>query len=268
MAAAIPALGRHCAMTFSLVSEAAGISKQMEVALAPIADRLDPQRGFQFPMRVVVVKRVERAGALQKSETARVEIGKGRDLQRLAVGDGAPQPFAAAGQNLQSGRLVDRGADIVGAAMVEAAEEVGARPWRPNPSLSTATRAISVVSVSMMVVSSGTQRKAKRAGNARRIEQRMNGQSIRGRIGLFDPELAEKRKFLARFVAAPNRETASRDAERLAVRPRAVEARALENRHILEALLVATLRTRKPEKPRSPRTAGGCSLPKSKSAAS
>ena len=65
----------------------------------------------------------------------------------------------------------------------------------------------------------------------------MKGQRVGGRVGLFDPELAEQGKFLARLVPGPNRETASSDAEGLGVRPRAIEVRALKNRHVFEALL-------------------------------
>ena len=82
-----------------------------------------------------------------------------------------------------------------------------------------------------------TQREAKGAGDARRIEQRLNGERIRRRVGLFDPELAEQRKFLARIVAGPNRKAARGEAEGLGVRPRAVEGRALEDRHVFEALV-------------------------------
>ena len=121
--------------------------------------------------------------------------------------------------------------------MVEAAEEIGAGHGAESQLVDRYARdqrRLGVDDGGFL----GTQREAKGACDARRIEQRMNSQSIRGRIGLFDPELAEKRKFLARFVAAANREPASRHAERLAARPRAVEARALEDRHILEALVV------------------------------
>ena len=112
-------------MTFSLVCGFGRDLQQTEVALAPVADRLDPQRWLEFPMRFVIVKCVEGTAALQKSETARIEVGESRDLQGLAVGDRAPEPFAASGQNLQSGRLVDGGADVIDKAMVEAAEQVG-----------------------------------------------------------------------------------------------------------------------------------------------
>ena len=65
----------------------------------------------------------------------------------------------------------------------------------------------------------------------------MKGQRAGGRIGLFDPELAEQRKFLAWLVAGPNCEPARGDAEGLGVRARAVEVRALEDRHVFEALV-------------------------------
>ncbi len=65
----------------------------------------------------------------------------------------------------------------------------------------------------------------------------MKGQRARGRSGLFDPELAEQGKFLARLVPGPNRKTASGDAEGLGVRPRPIEVRALKDRHVFVALL-------------------------------
>ena len=65
----------------------------------------------------------------------------------------------------------------------------------------------------------------------------MKGQRVGGRVGLLDPELAEQRKFLARLVAGPNCEPARGDAEGLGVGPRAKEVRALEDRHVFEALV-------------------------------
>ena len=56
-------------------------------------------------------------------------------------------------------------------------------------------------------------------------------------LGFSTQNSRNKRKFLARLVAGPNREPARGDAEGLAARPRAIEARALEDRHIFEALV-------------------------------
>src|SRR5882757_2308002 len=76
-------------------------------------------------MRIVVVKRIKGAAALQKTETARVHIREGRNLQSVSIGDRAPKPLAGASQDLQSSRLVGRGADIVGTSMIEGTEQIG-----------------------------------------------------------------------------------------------------------------------------------------------
>src|SRR5271163_846777 len=63
------------------------------------------------------------------------------------------------------------------------------------------------------------------------------GEGVRRRIGLFDPELAKQREFFSRVVAGPDRQAARREAEGLGVGSRAVKGRALEDRHIFEALV-------------------------------
>ena len=216
--AAMPALGRHWAMTFSLVSESAGISSRRRSPSRPIADRLDPQRGLQFPMRLVVVERVEGAAALQKTEAARVHVGKGRDLQGLPIGDRPPQPLAVSGQDLQAGRLVGRGAHVVGTPMIERAEEIG-RGHGPEAQL-VGRRPRDQRHLG--VDDGGVRgRIVKRKAPVTLVEssKRLDGERIRRRVGLLDPELAEQRKFLARLVAGPDREAARGEAEGLAVAP-------------------------------------------------
>ncbi len=77
----------------------------------------------------------------------------------------------------------------------------------------------------------------------------MKSQGVGGWIGLFDPEFSEQGKFLARLVTGPNRKTASGNAEGLGVRARAIEIRALKDRHIFESLFGSSedAQPRKPE---------------------
>ena len=82
----------------------------------------------------------------------------------------------------------------------------------------------------------GAQGEAKGAGHARRIEQRVNGQRVGGGARLFDPQRAEKWKFLALGVAGADRQAARVDAVGLAAREAAKKCRALEDRRVLPAL--------------------------------
>src|ERR1700729_1826445 len=82
-----------------------------------------------------------------------------------------------------------------------------------------------------------TDRKAKGSSDACGIEQGLHSERIRRRIGLFDPELAEQRKFFARVITGPDSKAASGKAEGLGVGSRPVKGRALEDRHIFEALV-------------------------------
>ena len=84
-----------------------GNFEQHDLAVSPIADRFDPKRGPELPVGVVVAERFEIAVALQQSETARILVAEGGDLQRFAIGDGAPYPFSRAGQDLQTGHVID-----------------------------------------------------------------------------------------------------------------------------------------------------------------
>ena len=89
----------------------------------------------------------------------------------------------------------------------------------------------------MMVISVGRSVKRKAPVTLAEFEQRVKGERVRRRGGLFDPELAEQRKLFPRLVAGADRKAARGEAERLGVRTGAIEARALKDRNVLEALV-------------------------------
>ncbi len=170
-----------------------GNFEQDHFALAPVADRLDPQRGAQFPMRGVVVEGVQDARALEKAEAARIHVAERGNLQGVATGDRAPQPFAGAGENLQSPDVVDGGAHVVGAPMIERAEDIGRRHRAEAEMIDRDARHQRQFGVDDRGFA-GAQGEMKGSGQARRIEQRVNGQRVRGGARLFDPQRAEQRE--------------------------------------------------------------------------
>src|ERR1700722_12798136 len=187
-------------------------------------------------MRLVVVEGVEGAASLQKTEAAWVHVGKGREMQSLPIGDWPPEPLAFSGQDLQSSRFMGRRTHVVGTPMIERAEKIG-RGHSPEPQ-SVDSRPCDQRHLG--VDDGGVRRadrKAKGASNTCGVEQGLNGERIRRRIGLLDPELAEQREFFARIVTGPHCKAACGEAEGLGVRTRAVKGRALEDCHIFEALV-------------------------------
>ena len=89
----------------------------------------------------------------------------------------------------------------------------------------------------MMVASAGRIVKRKAPVTLVGIEQGLDSERICRRVGLLDPERAEHRKFFARLVAGPDCKAACGKAEGLDVASRAIKGRALEDRHIFEALV-------------------------------
>jgi hypothetical protein len=69
---------------------------QLDGPLAPFAHGLDPQARPPFEALVVVLEGAIVALALQKAEAARVVVHESRNLQRLGIVYGAPQPLAVA----------------------------------------------------------------------------------------------------------------------------------------------------------------------------
>ncbi len=181
-------------------------------------------------MRLVVVIGIEAAIALQHAEAARVLVDESGDLQRSAVGDRTPDPFAGAGQNLQArrcrGRWRARRRDEGG----RAGRTDKRPPWTPRPRWSTSTRAKSVSSVSMIVASPA--RTVKRKAPVRLVEssRAWTIKRVGRRARLFDPERSEYRKFLALRIAGADRQAARGKAVALASGERAEEGRAMEDR--------------------------------------
>src|SRR3984957_8151218 len=215
-----------------------GNFEQHDLAVSPIADRFDPERGPELPVRVVVAERFEIAVAMQQSETARILVAEGGDLQRFAIGDGAPYPFSRAVQDLQTGHVIDVLAHVVAAAVIEAAEHIHARHRTEPDMVDRYTREQRQFGVDDGGVP-GVQGEAEGASQAGGIEQRVDDERVGGGARLLDPERAKQWKFLALRIARANRKAARADAIELSSREAAKERRALKNRRILPTLAAA-----------------------------
>src|ERR1700722_14168756 len=186
-------------------------------------------------MLVVVLKRIKRTAALKKAVAVRVLVDKSRYLQRLTIGYRTPNPFALAGEHLQPVDLVNVRADFVHLGMEQVAEQIDAAHRAQAEMVDGDTCENRQFGVDNRRLS-GAQREAKGAGDARRVEQSVNDQSIGGERRLFDPHRAKKRKFLALRISGVNRQAARRDPERLTAGLGAKEARPLIDRHFLKTL--------------------------------
>src|SRR5271156_4475925 len=215
-----------------------GNFEQHDLAVSPIADRFDPKRGPELPVRVVVAERIEIAVALQQSETARILVAEGGDLQRLAIGDGAPYPFPRAGQDLQTGHVIDILAHVIAAEVTQAAEQIHARHRAEPEMVDGDTREQRQFGVDDGGVP-GVQGEAEVASQAGGIEQRVDDERVGGRARLLDPERAEQWKFFALRIARANRKAARADAIALSSREAAEERRTLKNRRVFPTIAAA-----------------------------
>src|ERR1700677_2373640 len=158
-------------------------------------------------MRLVVAERIEIAIALQQTETTRILVAEGGDLQRLAIGDGTPYPFPRAGQDLQAGHVIDALAKVVAAAVIETAEQIHAGHRAEPQMIDRGARKQRQFGVDDGGVS-GVQSETVGAGQARGVEERVNHKRVRGGARLLNPERAEQRKFLALRISGADRKTA------------------------------------------------------------
>src|SRR5271168_4265368 len=162
-------------------------------------------------MRLVVAERIETAVALQQTETTRILVAEGGDLQRLAIGNGTPYPFPRAGQDLQTGHVIDALAQVVAAMVIEAAEQIHAGHRAEPEIIDRGARKQRQFGFDDGGVS-GVQGEAVGAGQARGVEESVNYERVRCRARLLDPERAEEWKFLALGISRANRKAARADA--------------------------------------------------------
>ena len=152
------------------------------------------------------------AEARQKSEAFRIGVDEGRDLQRVAIGDRAPEPFVLAGEHLQPiGSRRRSAADFVGAAMVERREQRGRRRAAEPQMIDRHAREQSELGVDDRRLA-GPQREQIGSRHALRIEQRVNDQRVVGDRRLLDPEAAEDGELLAARIGGADGEAAGGDA--------------------------------------------------------
>jgi hypothetical protein len=74
----------------SLISELLGISNQRHRAVAPIADRLDPEAWSPLVIGFEILKASRVTIALHQAEAARRGVDEGADLQLGRIGERTP----------------------------------------------------------------------------------------------------------------------------------------------------------------------------------
>ena len=104
------------------------------------------------------------------------------------------------------------------------------------PSLATFLRRKMRALTSVTVSLPGSHDEAVRARHAFRVEQRVDRELLRLRVGPLDPELGEARELLARAERGVDGEPARRQAVPLVLAQRAEIARALEHEHLVLVL--------------------------------
>src|SRR6185503_14937246 len=97
-----------------------------DVALAPVADRLDPQGRTLLEMRFEIVIREVVALALDKAEAARIDVAEIAHLQVARIVERAPDLLVAAVAHGKTVGIVHRRAEVIDAdAIVGIVEEHG-----------------------------------------------------------------------------------------------------------------------------------------------
>ena len=86
---------------------------QFDDAVAPVADRLDPEGGALFIVAFQVLVVDEGAFALGEAEAARAGVLEGADLEVAGIGERAPDRVVVAGVELQAVGIVHGGAPVV-----------------------------------------------------------------------------------------------------------------------------------------------------------
>src|SRR5215472_12163314 len=189
---------------------------QLHGAVAPIADRLDPQARALLVARLEILIGPKIVLALQESEAARIGVREGRDLQVTRVVERAPQLLAPAVADREAVRVVDGRPIVVDVqAIVEVEEEhAGERrkarmgdvaPWIER-NLGVEDRRLA-----------GPDGEAIGAGQAFRVEQGVDDDRIGVGRRLLDPEALEEGKFLPLRIRRIDREAARRKAVDLAL---------------------------------------------------
>src|SRR5262245_1218157 len=112
---------------------------QVDRALAPVANRLDPEARPLLKVRFEILVCREVALPLQQSEAAWVDIGKDAHLQVIRIRQRAPDDLSTSITNGQSIRVVDGRPEVINANPIIGIEEehAGERSnssfWEINP---------------------------------------------------------------------------------------------------------------------------------------
>ncbi len=183
---------------------------QHDRALAPVADRLDPQAGAP----VVQHLRVEIVGKgalpLHQAEAVRVDVAEIADLQVARVAQRAPDLLAAPGEQGQSLRVVGGGAPVVDGAPVVGIEEVHAGQGGDPGRRDVDARVEHALHVEHGLLA-GTHGEAIGAGSAAAVEQGVDHQRADAGLRPLQPERAEPGELLALRVCGADRQAARRE---------------------------------------------------------
>src|SRR4051812_38113218 len=204
---------------------------QLDGALAPLADRLDPQARAALPALLVVLEGGVVALALDEAEALRILVEEDRDLQRLGVLERAPDPLVGAVVHLHAARFVDRRAGVVDAAAVDRTEEIARAHAAEADMLESDAREKRGLDVDDRHLA-GAEGHAHGAARRFRIDQRVHHERIRAGARTLDPEGPEERELLAAGLRRPQGQGPRDEAEALAAGERPEEARALHEREL------------------------------------
>ena len=181
----------------SLISASVGNFEQLDAALAPVAQRLDPEARAALEALVVVLESLVGPLPLQQPEAARARCRR-RPRSAASPGCAADARAIRPGRSASAGRRIRRPpGGCRRRCGGRSARRDRSRPMPPRPTCSRLTRGKSVVSTSTIVMSPGR--------NVMRTAPEVDSESITpwtvmlllpdGRA--LEPEGAEDREFLA-----------------------------------------------------------------------
>ena len=172
---------------------------ELHGALAPAAVqarfRFDPQARPPIVVDAVILVMIEIPVPLQQAEAARVVVEIRVQMQLRGIGERPPNPLSRSGPHRNSVRIMDLRPPIVGRASIvlPIEEHAGERcDTQPLDGLARIQRRIDVHDLG----AARRQLKAKRAGDAGRVEQRVESQRSRILRRALEPKGGEARKFL------------------------------------------------------------------------
>ncbi len=180
---------------------------QLNRAFAPVPDRFSPQARPLLETRFDILILVEVFLPLHQAETARIEIGKGTDLQILGIAKRPPKFLASAVENRHAIGVMHLGAKIVDLNPIVRSEEEHARHRRQAGMVEIHPR----IDRHLHVEHGGIARPYREAIGGRgtlTVEQRVHHNRVGVWRRLLDPEGFEQGEFLPFGLARIDRQSA------------------------------------------------------------